>query len=341
MSAASTSSGQPFWRRTNPAKPIATRSGGQPERAPCPAPLRETGGSTRVVHDRQRQPDREALRDVAVDRDRRVAPALHHRGDRARAAVAALAGERGAQMPDDLRAVAVRDHRGREQRRVVQVDDREAVRAHQPLELAQVRRERGDLAAEHEPAEALVGRVPGVREDRDLALVDGRAGVARRGRRPGPPGRRRAARSGRRGGGSAARATTAHRRAAGGGGRRGRGCARAAARSGGRSPRSAARSSPGRSSRSACARAAAAEALAPVGLGEQLGDRVRERLDAEVVDEDAGLAGDDDAAARARAGRDDRHAATPRPRSPAGRARAPATARRRRRSPGTGSPCPA
>ena len=80
-------------------------------------------------------------------------------------------------MPDDLRAVAVRDHRRREQRRVVQVHDREAVRAHQPLELAQVRRQRSDLAAEHEPAEALVGRVPRVREDRDLALVHRRAGV--------------------------------------------------------------------------------------------------------------------------------------------------------------------
>ena len=59
---------------------------------------------------------------------------------------------------------------------------------------------------------------------------------------------------------------------------------------------------------SACARAAAPEALAPVGLGEQLGDGVRERLDAEVVDEHAGLAGDDDAAAGARTGRDDRDA---------------------------------
>ena len=136
------------------------------------------------------------------------------------------------------------------------------MRPHQPLELAEVRRERGDLAAEHEPAQALVGRVPRVREDRDLALVHGRAGVGEEVGGRALPGRRRAARSGRRGCGSAARATTAHRRAAGDGGRRAPGCARAAARSGGRCPRSGARSSPGRSSapraRAPCARSARA-----------------------------------------------------------------------------------
>ena len=85
----------------------------------------------------------------------------------------------------------------------------------------------------------------------------------------------------------------------------------------------------------------AAEALAPVRLREQLGDGLGERVDAEVVDEDAGLARDDDAAAGARAGRDDRHA---------GRRgldhRPPELGALRRRdddvaTPGRGSPCPA
>ena len=53
----------------------------------------------------------------------------------------------------------------------------------------------------------------------------------------------------------------------------------------------------------------ASEAGAALRIAEQLRDRVRERVDAEVVDEDACLAGDDDAAAGPRAGRDDRDAA--------------------------------
>ncbi len=55
------------------------------------------------------------------------------------------------------------------------MDEREAVLAHQPLQLAEVRRQRGHLAPEHEPAQALVGAVPGVGEDRDVAGVHGRA----------------------------------------------------------------------------------------------------------------------------------------------------------------------
>ena len=40
-----------------------------------------------------------------------------------------------------------------------------------------MRRERRDLAAEHEPAQALVRAVPGVGEDRHVAGVDGGAGL--------------------------------------------------------------------------------------------------------------------------------------------------------------------
>ncbi len=53
----------------------------------------------------------------------------------------------------------------------------------------------------------------------------------------------------------------------------------------------------------------APERVAPVGVLQELRDRVRDRVDAVVGDEDAGLARDDDAAAGARAGRDDGHAA--------------------------------
>src|SRR5581483_1426294 len=47
----------------------------------------------RVVHDLQRQPDRETRRHVAVDRDCGVAERIHERTDHARAMVAALACE--------------------------------------------------------------------------------------------------------------------------------------------------------------------------------------------------------------------------------------------------------
>ena len=53
----------------------------------------------------------------------------------------------------------------------------------------------------------------------------------------------------------------------------------------------------------------AAERLSAVGVLEQFRDRVGDRFDAVVGDEHAGLAGDDDAAARARARRDDGDAA--------------------------------
>ena len=141
-----------------------------------------------------------------------------------------------------------------------------------------------------------------------------RCGRSRRRRRrappPAPPGRRRAARSAGRGGGSAARATTARRRAAGGGGRRGSGSARARERSVGRSPRSGARSATGRSSaRRARARRAPSACAALAGRAAASRPASASVVDAEVVDEHARLAGDDDAAAGARAGRDDRHAA--------------------------------
>ena len=308
MSAASTSSGQPFWRRTKPAKPIATRSGGSPS-ALLPAPLRETGGSTRVVHDRQRQPDREALRDVAVDRDRRVAPALHHRarsrasggrGPRRRApsAGARRPSRRCGARPSRPRAAASRSG-GRPGSGACRISRSSWRRC-------------GGSAATSRPSTSQrrpsYGRVPRVREDRDLARVHGRAGVGEE--VGGGPFRAEDVRleARRRGGGSAARATTARRRAAAGGGRRAPGSARAAARSGGRSPRSAARSSPGRSSPPRARARVRPKRSRRVRLGEQLRDRVGERLDAEVVDEDAGLAGDDDAAAGARARRDDRHA---------------------------------
>ncbi len=57
-----------------------------------------------------------------------------------------------------------------------------------------------------------------------------------------------------------------------------------------------------------CARGAA-ERVAPLGVLQQLGDRLGDRVDAVVRDEHAGLARDDDAAAGARPGRDDGDAA--------------------------------
>ena len=52
-----------------------------------------------------------------------------------------------------------------------------------------------------------------------------------------------------------------------------------------------------------------AERAAPALVAQELGDRGGQRLDAEVLDEDARLPRDDDPAAGARARRDDRHAA--------------------------------
>ena len=78
---------------------------------------------------------------------------------------------------------------------------------------------------------------------------------------------------------------------------------------GGRSPRSGARCGRGRSSpRRGRARARPRRARR-VGIARAAPRPRRRGLDAEVVDEDARLAGDDDAAARPRARRDDRHAA--------------------------------
>jgi hypothetical protein len=70
-----------------------------------------------------------------------------------------------------------------EERRVVQVDEREAVAPHQLSELVEVGRKGRDLASQDQPAQPLVRAVPDVREDRDLAGVHLRAGVGEQVRR--------------------------------------------------------------------------------------------------------------------------------------------------------------
>src|SRR5438270_13953126 len=61
--------------------------------------------------------------------------------------------------------------------------EREPVLAHQLRQLADVRLKRRDLAAEDDPAQTLVRRVPRVREDRHLAGVNDRARIGEEVRR--------------------------------------------------------------------------------------------------------------------------------------------------------------
>jgi len=211
-------------------------------------------------------------------------------------------------MPDDLRAVTMRDPGRGDQRRIIQVDEREAMLAHQPLELAEVRRQRGDLAPEHEPAQALVGAVPRVGEDRDVAGVDGRA-------RRCEQLRRRALRAEDVRLEALVQVRDQLRE-------RGRSAAelRPVVDVEDRNPvalREDApvnRLDPARVLRGVevplrvLARGAA-EAHPRLVVAQEARDRVGERLRAEVLDEEAGLAGNDYAAAGARARGDDRHAA--------------------------------
>ena len=220
--------------RSRRSRPRPGPRAGRALRLPFVAVRRGGRRADAVVHDRERKADREALGHVAVDRDRGVAPALHQRGDHAAAPVAALAGECRAQVPDDLRAVPVRDPGGGEERRVVQVHDGEAVRAHEPLAAgagaAAARRPRARRRASADPRTGCPRRARRSRRRRCARSRPPR----RRARPRGPRDRRRAARSGGRGAGSAAPGSRARRRAAGGGGRTGSGCGRGPARCGGR-----------------------------------------------------------------------------------------------------------
>ena len=106
---------------------------GQPEQrlAACAGDRGLGLAGNAVVDDRDGQPDRKARRNVGVDRDRRITPALHENGDGPAPAVAPVACKCRAKMPHELCPVAMRDPRGTEQRRVVQVHEREPVAPHQ------------------------------------------------------------------------------------------------------------------------------------------------------------------------------------------------------------------
>ena len=127
----------------------------------------------RVRNDRRA--DAEDLGDVAVDRDRRRREVSDRLPDQARAAVAALLRQRRTKVPDDRQARAPGEPRGRDQRRVVEVDEAEALTAQRVPELPRVARQAGELSTEEQPAAAAVGRGPDVREACDGAGVDDRA----------------------------------------------------------------------------------------------------------------------------------------------------------------------
>ena len=197
-----TSSGQPFWRRTKPAKPIATRSSGSPSARLAVAPFggrraarrelwtiverQARSGSAPRRRGRSRSPRRPSAPSAsAIARLRRSRPSPASAERRCQTTFAPLrcATQRG------RRAAASRSgaRAGSGASRISRV------------ELAQVRRQRGDLAAEDEPAQPLVRASP----RRARRSRRRRCGRSRRRRRrappPGPPGRRRAARSAGRG----------------------------------------------------------------------------------------------------------------------------------------------
>src|SRR4029079_11992514 len=92
--------------------------------------------------------------------------------DEGRATVAAAVGERRAEVPDDREPLVPREARGRDQRRVVEVDELEAAAAQLAPELDDVLRQQRELAREEQPAAPAVRRRPDVREARDRAGVD-------------------------------------------------------------------------------------------------------------------------------------------------------------------------
>ena len=307
----------------SPAKPIATRSSGRPSAA---LPSRRRRRGRRAPSCGRSSSGRSIGKRAATSRSIAIAASPQRSIS---AAMTRLRRSRPSPASAERRCQTTfapcrrATQAAGEERRVVQVDEREAVLAHQPARAgggaAAARRPRGRGRASAGPRTASPRRA---RRSRRRPCGRSRP-RRRRAPPPGPPGRRRAARSAGRGCGSAARATTARRRAAAGGGRRGSGSASRAGAIRRRSPRSGARCATGSKFSSACVRAARAERRAALRVAQQLGDGVGERVDAEVVDEHAGLARDDDAAAGARARRDDRARRSPRPRSPAARAPGP------------------
>jgi hypothetical protein len=75
-------------------------------------------------------------------------------------------------MPDDFYARVMGDYSRREHRRVVEMHERKPLLTQQRPEPSRVLGEGEQLPAGDQPPEAAVGRVPSVREDRDLAGVD-------------------------------------------------------------------------------------------------------------------------------------------------------------------------
>ena len=125
-----------------------------------------------------RRADAEDVADVVVDRDRRRGEVADRGAHELRAPVAAAVRQRGAEVPDDGQPLAARDPRGRDQRRVVQVDELEPVPPQRAPELEHVRGQEPELADEEQPAAAPVGRGPDVREAGDRPGVHGRARLA-------------------------------------------------------------------------------------------------------------------------------------------------------------------
>src|SRR5439155_16434234 len=82
-----------------------------------------------------RRADAEDVRDVVVDRDRRCRQTADRASYEPGAAIGTAFGERGAKVPDDGEPLPPRQPRGRNQRRVVEVDEFEAVPAEGPAEL--------------------------------------------------------------------------------------------------------------------------------------------------------------------------------------------------------------
>src|SRR5581483_10426760 len=114
--------------------------------------------------------------DVPIDRDRRRCETPYRSAYQRRAPVPAALRERRAQMPHDRKPLPTSQERSRDQRRVVEVHELEALAAKRPAKLVHVARQADELAAEEQPAPSAVRRGPDVREPRDGTGVDDRAG---------------------------------------------------------------------------------------------------------------------------------------------------------------------
>src|SRR5579885_3340039 len=115
--------------------------------------------------------------DVLVDRDRDAREPRDRGPHQRRAARARARRQRRAQVPDDRESRAPEPDRGRDERRVVQVGEREATLLEDGAEAAEVGGEPRELQPEERPAAAPVGARPDVGEGGDRARVDGRAGA--------------------------------------------------------------------------------------------------------------------------------------------------------------------